>query len=206
MVDLAGARYPLRDSVAVFGRTSIARHSHLYNGQNLSPQPVDAMGDLLDHQEAPHTWSWTGHFAQFLPMQAVSLRKSLHVCADLPAVSHFRCIRRTATHTALCSQRAVLAPTCAAAAWHMPKPAVRMLPTGDTVHPLSLQSGQESAGRAWLLAAQLQPVQPDPGAGPRAGNLHHERLPKGLLTWRVHRSGPHDPSVPVASHKDRFRF
>ena len=46
-----------------------------FDGQNLSPQPVDAMGDLLDHQEAPHTWSWTGHFAQFLPMQAVSFRK-----------------------------------------------------------------------------------------------------------------------------------
>lgn len=27
------------------------------------------MDDLITHQEAPHTWSWTGRFAQFLPLQ-----------------------------------------------------------------------------------------------------------------------------------------
>lgn len=39
------------------------------------------MDDLIAHQEAPHTWSWTGRFAQFLPMQAT---RSIH-CAFNPA-------------------------------------------------------------------------------------------------------------------------
>ena len=114
----------------------------------------------------------------------VEQRRTLHSARSLlaSASSHMRC------HS-----------------WQMPKLAVHLLPTGDAVHPLSLQFGQESAGRAWLLAAQLQPVQPDPGAGPRAGDLHHERLPEGLLTSQVYCSGVHELKLLVASLDDRFR-
>ena len=39
------------------------------------------MADMVAAQEAPHTWSWTGHFAQFLSLQAT---RSIH-CAFNPA-------------------------------------------------------------------------------------------------------------------------
>lgn len=39
------------------------------------------MADVLAQQEAPYTWSWTGHFAQFLSLQTT---RSIH-CAFNPA-------------------------------------------------------------------------------------------------------------------------
>lgn len=43
------------------------------------------MGDLLGYQVAPYTWSWTGRFAQFLPLQvflALKCRPLTASCAN----------------------------------------------------------------------------------------------------------------------------